>query len=315
MARWTFIGGRGVYARAAERRSPSWPSPQTGPHFSPPSISAALYWRGQQRAVIARSTSTWVGPVPSLAATGAIVPEASLGTQPSRSLAAISRLGRTATSWLPIRPPGEHGASAARRPYRPATGFDNTLLAAFYVSPSTTFVAFGTTDGGPFGNNNYGQFGFDYGGGRTDYVSFSAVARRRQPRRQGGRSRPDHRAGELGRYGWPSVLDFNGDGIVDMNDLTIVLANFGRTLRRGHYGRAGAGERCSARLSSHSACSPLLGDGGRRVGRGPAGTNGALPMFSALIKVGLLQILGIFWNWAHCGAPVLLPDRPGLSYL
>ena len=28
-------------------------------------------------------------------------------------------------------------------------GFDNTLLAAFYVSPSTLCVAFGTTDGGP----------------------------------------------------------------------------------------------------------------------------------------------------------------------
>jgi hypothetical protein len=43
-------------------------------------------------------------------------------------------------------------------------GFDNTLIAAFYVSPSTTGMEFYTTDGGAFGNGNYGQFQFNYGG-------------------------------------------------------------------------------------------------------------------------------------------------------
>ena len=33
--------------------------------------------------------------------------------------------------------------------------------------------------------------------------------------------------------------DFQNDGKVDINDLTIVLTNFGQTVRRGHQGRAG----------------------------------------------------------------------------
>ena len=51
--------------------------------------------------------------------------------------------------------------------------FDNTLLAAFYVSPGTSFVKFYTTDGNPWNVTNstggYSQFGFSYGGGRTSY--------------------------------------------------------------------------------------------------------------------------------------------------
>ena len=53
-------------------------------------------------------------------------------------------------------------------------GFDNTLLASFYVSPATQYAAFYTTDGNPWNvtssTGGYGQFQFSYGGGRTSYV-------------------------------------------------------------------------------------------------------------------------------------------------
>jgi len=53
-------------------------------------------------------------------------------------------------------------------------GFDNTLIAAFYVTPGTTFADFYTTDGNPFGGSgNYGQFQFSYGGGRTSFVEIA----------------------------------------------------------------------------------------------------------------------------------------------
>ena len=84
--------------------------------------------------------------------------------------------------------------------------YDNTLLAAFYVSPSVTGVKFYTDGGNPWNVNDstggYGQMGFSYGGGRTDYVEIN-----------------------------PALMpgDANGDGKVDINDLTIVLSDFGRT--------------------------------------------------------------------------------------
>ena len=53
-------------------------------------------------------------------------------------------------------------------------GFDNTLLAAFYVSPQTTGIEFYTDNGKPWNVTNstggYGLMGFNYGGGQTDYV-------------------------------------------------------------------------------------------------------------------------------------------------
>jgi hypothetical protein len=59
-------------------------------------------------------------------------------------------------------------------------GFDNTLLAAFYVSPSCTGVEFYTTDGSPWNLTNargtYGQFAFNYEGGATDYVQILPVS-------------------------------------------------------------------------------------------------------------------------------------------
>ena len=69
-----------------------------------------------------------------------------------------------------------------------------------------------------------------------------ARPRRCQRGRQGGHQRPDDRADQLwqDRDGLEQG-DFNGDTKVDINDLTIVLTNYGSTtIRGGHQGRAGA---------------------------------------------------------------------------
>jgi hypothetical protein len=56
-------------------------------------------------------------------------------------------------------------------------GFNNTLLAAFFVTPSTQGATFYTDDGNPWNVNSstggYGQFQFNYGGGRTSYVQIA----------------------------------------------------------------------------------------------------------------------------------------------
>ena len=56
-------------------------------------------------------------------------------------------------------------------------GFNNTLLAAFFVTPSTQVATFFTDDGNPWNVNNstggYGQFQLTYGGGRTSYVEIA----------------------------------------------------------------------------------------------------------------------------------------------
>ncbi len=58
-------------------------------------------------------------------------------------------------------------------------GFDNTLLAAFYVSPSCTGVEFYTTEGNPWNvtsfTGTYGHWAFTYGGGRETYVQVLPV--------------------------------------------------------------------------------------------------------------------------------------------
>ena len=212
-------------------RSPVGPDHKRG-LFSPPYISPP-YTGGASNAPYSEVNFDTIGPAPSLVATGAIAPGSITW------YAAISLTGGYLTTWQNCNimasdptPGGTWGVSGTP-PVPTGYGFDNTLLAAFYVSPSTTCVAFGTTDGGPFGNNNYGQFGFDYGGGRTDYVSFSQLP---------GDANLDGRVdvndltivlANFGRYGGWAIGAFNGDGIVDMNDLTIVLANFGRTSGAG----------------------------------------------------------------------------------
>ena len=64
-----------------------------------------------------------------------------------------------------------------------------------------------------------------------------------------------------------STGDFNDDGKVDINDLTIVLTNYGTTAGCGHQGRAGAVVRASCSASASSRCSAMRGAGGRY--RGP----------------------------------------------
>ena len=68
----------------------------------------------------------------------------------------------------------------------------------------------------------------------------------------GGHQRFDHRAGQLRQTGmtWTQG-EFTGDGTVDINDLTIVLANFGKTA-----GSSLAAASPNPPLSSFSAAAP-----------------------------------------------------------
>ena len=54
------------------------------------------------------------------------------------------------------------------------SGFDNQLLASFYVNAACTGITFYTDDGNPwnvtYSTGQYGWMGFSYGGGRTSYV-------------------------------------------------------------------------------------------------------------------------------------------------
>jgi hypothetical protein len=52
-------------------------------------------------------------------------------------------------------------------------GFDNTLIGKFYVTQSTTYVKFGTADGLAPSPTDAAQWGFTFGGGRTEYVTTS----------------------------------------------------------------------------------------------------------------------------------------------
>ena len=76
------------------------------------------------------------------------------------------------------------------------------------------------------------QTGGTSGPARTFNLRFPlATLGRRQLRREGGHQRPHRRAGQLrpDGCGWTQG-EFTGDGTVDINDLTIVLANYGGTL-------------------------------------------------------------------------------------
>ena len=113
-------------------------------------------------------------------------------------------------------------------------GFDNQQLAVFYVPHGTTGADFYTDDGNPW--NVYGSTGAASArwasatGGRGE-------RRRRQLGRQGRHQRPDHRANQLllGPESTWTQGEFTGDGTVDINDLTIVLANYGTTRGLGSY--------------------------------------------------------------------------------
>ena len=71
-------------------------------------------------------------------------------------------------------------------------------------------------------------------------------ARRRQPRRHGGHQRPDGRAGPLrpDRHDLDQG-EFTGDGTVDINDLTIVLAHYGQSVGASAAGVAAVPEPAS----------------------------------------------------------------------
>jgi hypothetical protein len=193
---WTFVGGVAYLAAVEASPNLDWTTNGAGDSAQePPEIG------GSANAPYSEVDFDLIGPAPTLGATWG-------GSTPSVNWwEAASLTGGWCTTWqncnvtaIDATPGGTWGVSGSP-PVPTGYGFDNTLLAAFYVSHSTTSVTFGTTDGGPFGNNNYGQFTLDYGGGRTDYVSF-------------GPAEPG---------------DANLDGRVDINDLTIVLANFGQT--------------------------------------------------------------------------------------
>ena len=67
----------------------------------------------------------------------------------------------------------------------------------------------------------------------VDRIADAHAARRRQPRRQGRHQRPDDRAGALrpDRHDLGPAATSLGDGTVDINDLTIVLAHYGQSAR------------------------------------------------------------------------------------
>ena len=118
------------------------------------------------------------------------------------------------------------------------SAYDNTLLAAFYVSPSVTGVKFYTDDGNPWNVNHstggYGQMGFSYGGGRTDYVEINPAL---MPGDANGDGKVDvndltivlANYNHAGCTWWQGCMDGDPTGTVDVNDLTIVLANYDTT--------------------------------------------------------------------------------------
>ena len=90
-------------------------------------------------------------------------------------------------------------------------------------------------------NGNIVGYGSNGTPGTQGFTALARPGGRRQPGRTSGRQRPDRRADEL----WPeratwATGDFVGDGKVDVNDLTIVLANFGRTFGAASGGNVSA---------------------------------------------------------------------------
>ena len=80
--------------------------------------------------------------------------------------------------------------------------------------------------------------------------------------------------------------DFNGDGKVDINDLSIVLTNYDKTVRRGPRRRARALRPCPAGHGCHWAARLLLAEAAGRVGirLKRAKSSGSIdPLVSAMI--------------------------------
>ena len=121
------------------------------------------YWSGGGRSVVNLDSTA---PGPGFAATGSGVGNNAYtfaATAINGDWYTLNSAYRIATS-----PVYQQGVST----------FDNQLLAAFYVSPSTQYVQFYTTDGQPWNVNNstgsYSQMGFNYDDARTDYVEITA---------------------------------------------------------------------------------------------------------------------------------------------
>ena len=103
----------------------------------------------------------------------------------------------------------------------------NTLYAG--VVPNGFILNFATAIDN---NGDIAGYGTDASGlANQAFLLRSADVRRRQSRRQSGHQRPDDRARKLRteHRGESATGDFNGDGKVDINDLTIVLANYNQT--------------------------------------------------------------------------------------
>lgn len=173
---WTALGGS-LYLPAS-RGNPTLSETvngaggytSTNTNGTPPQIA------GAGNAAFSEINFDTIGPAPSLGAAAAAV-------QPSSNswYAATNLTGGWYTTFQNLilsnpdpTPGGTWGLTGAGG-VPTGSGFNNTLIAAFYVSPSTTGMEFYTTDGNAFGNSNYGQFQFNYGGGRTDYVQVMPV--------------------------------------------------------------------------------------------------------------------------------------------
>ena len=124
------------------------------------------YWSGGGRSVVNLDSTA---PGPGFAATGSGV-----GNN-AYTFAATAING----GWYT---PNSAYRIATTPAYYPGATFDNQMLASFYVSPSTQYVQFYTTDGQPWNvigypqMGDYGQMGFNYSnGGRTDYVEITAI--------------------------------------------------------------------------------------------------------------------------------------------
>ena len=168
----TFTAVGGVLYLAASKGSPSLSLTVNGASNSP---TGAAQIGGAANAAYSEMDFDTIGPAPTLAAPGALV------SGSTAWWAATSLTGGWYTTFqnlnimAPDPTPGGTWGVGGTPSVPTGYGFNNTLLAAFYVSPSTTAIKFYTDDGNPWNVNNstggYGLMGFNYGGGRTDYVS------------------------------------------------------------------------------------------------------------------------------------------------
>ncbi len=166
---WTFIGGSAYIP--ASRSAPALTQTVNGAGNPTPAPQIG----GVANSAFSEINFDTIGPAPSLAATGAMTANTAwygAGTLAGGWYTTFQNCNINSTDATPGGTWGVSGTPAVPTGF----GFDNTLLAAFYVSPSVTGVEFYTTDGNAFGGTGtYSQFGFNYGGGRTDYVQIKPV--------------------------------------------------------------------------------------------------------------------------------------------